>query len=66
MLFEEYQYFNHQFPEPQYVGAKHTLLPWINQYIPNNVTTAIDAFAGSQSVSFLFKQLGFNTLSNKS
>ena len=64
MLFEEYQYFNYQFPEPQYLGAKHTLLPWINQHIPNNVTTAIDAFAGSQSVSFLFKQLGFKTLTN--
>jgi adenine-specific DNA-methyltransferase len=64
MLFEEYQYFNYQFPEPQYLGAKHTLLPWINQFIPNNITSAIDAFAGSQSVAFLFKQLGFKTLTN--
>jgi len=22
MLFEEYQYFNYQFPEPQYLGSK--------------------------------------------
>ncbi|HBL76044.1 MAG: DNA methyltransferase [Bacteroidetes bacterium GWF2_42_66] len=64
MLFEEYQYFNYQFPEPQYLGAKHTLLPWINQFIPKNVSTAIDAFAGSQSVSYLFKQLGFKTITN--
>lgn len=64
MLFDEYQYFNYQFPDPQYLGAKHTLLPWINQFIPNNVTSAIDAFAGSQSVAFLFKQLGFKTLTN--
>jgi adenine-specific DNA-methyltransferase len=64
MLFEEYQYFKYQFPEPQYLGAKHTLLPWINQFIPNNVTSAIDAFAGSQSVAFLFKQLGFKTFTN--
>ncbi len=64
MLFDEYQYFNYQFPEPQYLGAKHTLLPWIKQFIPKNTKTAIDAFAGSQSVAFLFKQLGFQTITN--
>lgn len=56
MLFEEYTYFNYQFPEPQYLGAKHTHLAWIKKFIPDNVNTAIDAFAGSQSVAFLFKQ----------
>jgi len=64
MLFEEYKNFNFQFPEPQYLGAKHTHLAWIKKYIPNNVSTAIDAFAGSQSVAFLFKQLGYKTLTN--
>ncbi len=64
MLFEEYQYFKHQFPEPQYLGAKHTHLSWINKFIPSKVSTALDAFAGSQSVAFLFKQLGFNTICN--
>lgn len=64
MLFEEYKYFDHKFPEPQYLGAKHTLLTWINKFIPNNVNTALDAFAGSQSVAFLFKQLGIQTLTN--
>ena len=64
MLFEEYKYFDYQFPEPQYLGAKHTLLSWINQFIPDNVTTALDAFSGSQSVSYLFKQLGFKTITN--
>lgn len=64
MLFDEYQYFNYQFPEPQYLGAKHTLLPWIKQFVPKNIKTAIDAFAGSQSVAFLFKQLGFQTITN--
>ena len=34
------------------------------KFIPENVKTAIDAFAGSQSVSFLFKQLGFKTITN--
>lgn len=64
MLFEEYTYFNYQFPDPQYLGAKHTHLAWIKKFIPANVTTAIDAFAGSQSVAFLFKQLGFKTITN--
>lgn len=64
MLFDEYKYFNYQFPEPQYLGAKHTLLSWINQFIPTNTQTALDAFAGSQSVGFLFKQLGFKTITN--
>lgn len=64
MLFEEYSFFNYKFPEPQYLGAKHTHLAWIRKYIPNNVKTALDAFAGSQSVAFLFKQLGLKTITN--
>lgn len=64
MLFEEYTNFNYQFPEPQYLGAKHTHLAWIQKFVPNNVKTAIDAFAGSHSVAFLFKQMGFKTISN--
>ena len=64
MLFEKYQHFNYQFPEPQYLGAKHTLLPWINKFIPKNAKTAIDAFAGSQSVGYLFKQLGYKVITN--
>jgi len=64
MLFEEYKYFNHQFPEPQYLGAKYTHLAWINKFIPKNIKTVFDAFAGSQSVAYLFKQLGLKTISN--
>ncbi|GHT31233.1 (2Fe-2S)-binding protein [Bacteroidia bacterium] len=64
MLFNEYKYFNHKFPEPQYLGAKFSHLSWINQHIPKNINTALDAFAGSQSVSFLFKQMGFQTITN--
>lgn len=63
-LFEEYSYFNYKFPEPQYLGAKHSHLAWIRKFIPGSTKTAIDAFAGSQSVAFLFKQLGFKTLAN--
>jgi adenine-specific DNA methylase len=64
MLFDEYKYFEYQFPEPQYLGAKHTHLSWLNQFIPKNVSSVLDAFAGSQSVSFLFKQTGFRTVAN--
>lgn len=64
MLFEEYTPFDHKFPESQYLGAKHTHLAWIKENIPKNVKTALDAFAGSQSVSFLFKQMGFKTITN--
>lgn len=64
MLFEEFKYFDYQFPEPQYLGAKHTHLAWIKKFIPHNVKTAIDAFAGSQSVAFLFKQMGYKTITN--
>jgi len=64
MLFEEYKNFDYQFPEPQYLGAKNTHLAWIKKFIPANITTTIDAFSGSQSVAFLFKQLGYKTITN--
>jgi adenine-specific DNA methylase len=64
MLFDEYKYFNCKFPEPQYLGAKHTHLSWIDKFVPKNINTVLDAFAGSQSVAFLFKQLGFRTFTN--
>lgn len=64
MLFEEYKYFNYQFPEPQYLGAKHTHLSWIKSFIPRNIKTALDAFGGSQSVAYLFKQMGLHTITN--
>lgn len=64
MLFEEYKYFNYQFPEPQYLGAKYTHLAWLNKFIPKKINTALDAFAGSQSVAYLFKQLGLKTITN--
>jgi adenine-specific DNA-methyltransferase len=64
MIFDELDYFSHKFPEPQYLGAKHNLLSWLIKYIPKNTTTVIDAFSGTQSVSFLFKQLGYRVFSN--
>lgn len=64
MLFDEFTYFDYNFPEPQYLGAKHKHLAWIKNFIPNNVKTALDAFSGSQSVAYLFKQMGFKTITN--
>ena len=64
MLFEEYNNFDYQFPEPQYLGAKHTHLPWIKKFIPSDIRSALDAFAGSQSVAFLLKQMGIKTVTN--
>ena len=64
VLFEEYKYFNYKFPEPQYLGSKINFLSWIAQYLPDSVNTALDAFAGSQSVSYYFKQLGYQTVTN--
>ncbi|GEM54189.1 hypothetical protein B0A58_02230 [Flavobacterium branchiophilum NBRC 15030 = ATCC 35035] len=54
MLFEEYQY----------LGTKHTLLSWINQFITKIINAAIDAFAGSQSVGYLLKQQGCKVITN--
>ena len=62
MLFDEFTYFDYNFPDPQYLGAKHKHLAWIKNFIPNNVKTALDAFSGSQSVAYLFKQMGFKTI----
>ena len=63
-LFDEYKNFAYKFPEPQYLGAKANLLPWIARFLPDNVETALDAFAGSQSVGYYFKQLGYRTITN--
>ncbi|MCC5945901.1 MAG: DNA adenine methylase [Bernardetiaceae bacterium] len=64
MIFREYEYFNYKFPEPQYLGAKHTHLAWIKKFIPSDIAVALDAFAGSQALAFLFKQMGLQTITN--
>ena len=46
------------------MGAKVNFLPWIAKFLPDNVNTALDAFAGSQSVGYYFKQLGYQTITN--
>ena len=64
MLFNDQTYFHYKFPEPQYLGAKYIWLPWIYKFIPRKINIALDAFSGSQSVSYLFKQMGFKTITN--
>lgn len=56
--------FNNNFPYPQYLGSKFIHLDWIMSQIPDNVSRVLDAFAGSQSVSYRFKQMGFETYTN--
>ena len=57
-------FFSYKFPLPQYLGAKYKHLNWIKAFIPTNISVVADAFAGSQSVSFFFKQLGFQVYTN--
>lgn len=64
MLFEEVKYFDYKFPEPQYLGAKYIHRGWIAQFIPEGVCTVLDAFSGSQSIAYMFKQLGNKVLTN--
>lgn len=63
MLFAD-DYLRYKFPEPQYLGAKFVLLDWIRKFIPKDCHVALDAFAGTQSVAFLLKQLDFKVLTN--
>lgn len=64
MLFTETKYLNYKFPEPQYLGAKYIHRGWIAQYVPDKVNTVLDAFSGSQSIAYMFKQLGKTVVTN--
>lgn len=64
MLFEDTRYLDYKFPEPQYLGAKHIHRGWIAQFIPEDVSTVLDAFSGSQSIAYMFKQLGKKVVTN--
>jgi len=63
-LFEEERWFEYRFPLSQYLGSKQVHLPWIRTFIPRDARMAVDAFGGSQSVAFLFKQMGLQTITN--
>ena len=64
MLFEDTKYMDYEFPEPQYLGSKFIHRGWISQYIPQNVSFVLDAFAGSQSIAYMFKQRGKTVYTN--
>lgn len=64
MLFAETKYLDYKFPKPQYLGAKFIHRGWIAQFIPENVNTVLDAFSGSQSIAYMFKQLGKKVITN--
>lgn len=64
MLFEDTKYLDLKFPEPQYLGAKYIHRGWISQFIPDDAATVLDAFSGSQSISYMFKQLGRKVITN--
>lgn len=63
-LFSENEYLDYVFPEPQYLGSKYIHRGWIAQYIPQDARVTLDAFGGSQSIAYLFKQLGKRTVTN--
>ena len=47
------------FPTTRYQGSKRKILPWIHQAAKNlQFESALDAFGGSGSVSYLFKRMG--------
>ncbi|NJM40791.1 MAG: hypothetical protein HC853_08475 [Anaerolineae bacterium] len=53
------------FPRSRYMGSKQAILPFIYRYTqPLVFTTALDAFSGSGSVSYLFKAMGKSVTSN--
>ena len=45
-------------PPPQYLGAKHHLLPWLLRFMQLDGGAVLDGFGGSQSVSFAMKKAG--------
>lgn len=63
-LFSECSYLSYNFPEPQYLGAKFIHRGWIAQFVPDDALVVLDAFGGSQSIAYLFKQLGKQTITN--
>lgn len=64
MLFDDTKYLDYKFPEPQYLGAKYIHRGWIAQFIPDKANNVLDAFSGSQSIAYMFKQLGKKVITN--
>ena len=64
MLFDDSKYLDYRFPEPQYLGAKYIHRGWIARFVSDEITNVLDAFAGSQSIAYTFKQLGKKVITN--
>lgn len=53
------------YPQLRFMGSKYRLLPWIHKIVSQlRFDTAIDAFAGSGCVSYLFKAMGKQVIAN--
>lgn len=63
-LFTQDDFLSYSFPVPQYLGAKYIHRHWIAQYIPDDCEVVLDAFGGSQTIAYLMKQLGKQTITN--
>lgn len=64
MLFSETKYLDYKFPEPQYLGAKYIHRGWIARHVGDGDKVVLDAFSGSQSISYVLKQLGKKVITN--
>jgi len=54
-----------EFPSTRYRGSKRKVLPWIFDKISDlDFDTALDAFSGTSSVSYLLKKMGKEVTSN--
>lgn len=63
-LFEKTDFLDYKFPEPQYLGSKFVHRGWISKFIPADARTVVDAFSGSQTIAYLFKQQGKKVITN--
>ncbi len=63
-LFGDVSYTNVKFPKPQYLGDKYIHGDWIAKFIPETSNVILDAFSGSQSISFLCKKLNKSVITN--
>lgn len=54
-----------KYPQMRFMGSKSRLLPWIHEVIaPLEFNSVLDAFSGSGCVSYLFKTMGKEVISN--
>lgn len=54
-----------EYPQLRFMGSKSRLLPWIHDIVaPLQFDSVLDAFSGSGCVSYLFKAMGKEVVSN--